>query len=144
MKVHDIIGEKGNRVATIAPEATVAAATAMLKEEGVGALVVSNDGLSVDGILSERDLVRALTDHGGEIMESPVSRFMTHEVKTCDPNADLTEIMTEMTNRRIRHLPIVESNKLCGIISIGDVVKYRLEELQREADSLRDYIGGRA
>ena len=144
MKVQDILANKGNNVATVQPDATVETVTHRLKLEGCGALVVSNDGNSVDGIVSERDVVRGLPDHGASLLSLAVSEIMTSEVKTCAPGDNITEIMLEMTRRRIRHLPVTDQGKLCGIISIGDVVKNRLDELETETHVLRDYIVGRS
>ena len=144
MKVSDILGSKGNVVSTIRPEAAISTVVRRLKLEGIGALVVSEDERKVSGILSERDIVRALVDHGDDLMQMRVSDLMTRTVKTCPPNATVTEVMAEMTRSRIRHLPVVNDEGLCGIISIGDVVKNRLDELQTEANVLRDYIVGRS
>ena len=144
MKVRDILRVKGGEVATVRPDSTISTAANLLKLNGIGALVVSKDGSSVDGILSERDIVRGLVDHGDDLMEMPVSDLMTKSVKTCHLSSDVTAIMAEMTRSRIRHLPVAEEGKLEGIISIGDVVKSRLDELETETSVLRDYIVGRA
>ena len=144
MKVRDILGTKGSEVATVPPDSTVSTAAGLLKLKKIGALVVSEDGKSVAGILSERDIVRALVDNGRELMDMPVSDLMTKTVKTCHLGSDLNEIMVEMTRSRTRHLPVVEEGHLRGIISIGDVVKNRLGELETETSVLRDYIVGRA
>ena len=143
MKVRQMLTAKGGKVVTARSDTTVESAIRMLKLEGIGALVVSDNGGKILGILSERDVVRALVDHGGDLMSMPVSKLMTRAVKTCTPDANIQEVMSEMTRSRIRHLPVVESGKLCGIISIGDVVKNRLDELETETTVLRDYIGGR-
>ena len=143
MKVRDILRKKGSEVATIRPDSTISTAANLLKLKGIGALVVSEDGSQVDGILSERDIVRGLVNHGREIMELPVADLMTRTVRTCNLGADITEVMSEMTRSRIRHLPVVEDTELRGIISIGDVVKNRLDELETETSVLRDYIVGR-
>jgi CBS domain-containing protein len=143
MKVRMMLSTKGGKVVTARSDTTVETAIRMLKLEGIGALVVSDDGGKILGILSERDIVRALVEHGGDLMTMPVSKLMTRAVKTCAPDANIQEVMSEMTRSRIRHLPVVENGKLCGIISIGDVVKNRLEELETETTVLRDYIGGR-
>ncbi len=147
MKVQDILrakGDKADRCATVQPDATVDTVSRRLKLEGCGALVVSTDGQQVEGIVSERDIVRGLPEHGARLLTMLVSDIMTREVKTCTPNDKVTEIMSEMTRRRIRHLPVVQQGKLCGIISIGDVVKNRLDELETETHVLRDYIVGRS
>jgi CBS domain-containing protein len=143
MKVRMMLSTKGGKVVTARSDTTVETAIRMLKLEGIGALVVSDDGGKILGILSERDVVRALVEHGGDLMTMPVSKLMTRSVKTCTPDANIQEVMSEMTRSRIRHLPVVENGTLCGIISIGDVVKNRLEELETETTVLRDYIGGR-
>ncbi len=144
MKVRDMIAAKGNEVATTRPDATVETVLHRLKLEGVGALVVSEDGKAVSGIISERDIVRALPDHGAALLQMKVSEIMTHAVKTCTPDASIQEIMAEMTRSRFRHLPVEEDGVMCGIVSIGDVVKNRLEELETETHVLRDYIVGRS
>ena len=144
MKVRDMLATKGDQVATIRPDATIETALHRLKLERVGALVVSEDGHTVAGIISERDIVRGLPDHGGALLEMKVSEIMTLSVKTCGLNASVQEIMVEMTRSRFRHMPVVSDGKLCGIISIGDVVKNRLEELETETHVLRDYIVARS
>lgn len=144
MKVSDILSAKGSEVATIGPESTISTAVNLLKLKGIGALVVTEDQKRVAGILSERDVVRALVDHGRDTMEMHVSDLMTRAVKTCRPTDDVNGCMSEMTRSRIRHLPVVDDQGLAGLISIGDVVKNRLDELQTEANVLRDYIVGRS
>ena len=143
MKVETMLAVKGDKVVTLRPDATVATVIRMLKLEGIGALVVSEDGEKILGIISERDVVRALVDHGGEVLKVRVAELMTRSVKTCTPDANIKDVMAEMTRSRVRHLPVVRDGKLSGIISIGDVVKNRLEELETETSVLRDYIGGR-
>jgi CBS domain-containing protein len=127
-------------VATIAPAATVAKALAQLKERNVGALVVSADGERVAGIVSERDIVRRLADEGAKLLDTPVSAVMTKNVYTCHPEDSVADLMSRMTERRIRHLPVVVGGRLAGIISIGDVVRDRVEEIEDEAQALREYI----
>ena len=143
MKVETMLAAKGDKVVTLRPDATVATVIRMLKLEGIGALVVSEDGEKILGIISERDVVRALVDHGGEVLKMRVAELMTHTVKTCTLDANVKDVMAEMTRSRVRHLPVVRDGKLCGIISIGDVVKNRLDELETEPSVLRDYIVGR-
>ena len=143
MKVETMLAAKGDKVVTLRPDATVATVIRMLKLEGIGALVVSEDGEKILGIISERDVVRALVDHGGEVLKMRVAELMTHTVKTCTLDANVKDVMAEMTRSRVRHLPVVRDGKLCGIISIGDVVKNRLDELETETSVLRDYIVGR-
>ena len=143
MKVRDILTAKGDKVAITAADATIEAALQQLKSEGVGALVVCQDGKSVTGILSERDVVRALADRGAAVLSKPVIEIMTKNVQTTTLDTAVQEIMSIMTQGRFRHMPVVQDGKLCGIVSIGDVVKNRLDELETETHVLRDYIGGR-
>jgi CBS domain-containing protein len=142
MNVETILRDKGDWVATIRPDATIAAAIDMLNRERVGALVVSEDGGEVAGVLSERDIVRALGRHGEDLLSRSVEDIMTRDVITCEPGDTVGELMSEMTNRRIRHLPVVVEGRLRGIVSIGDVVKNRLDEVEFEASSLRSFIAG--
>jgi CBS domain-containing protein len=142
MNVQTILSAKGTEVATIAPSATLAEATEMLRARGFGALVVSADGTALDGIVSERDIVRALAADGVATLERKIATCMSSEVFTCGPSDSIDALMSMMTERRIRHLPVVDDNGLAGMISIGDVVKYRLGELERENDQLHDYIQG--
>ncbi len=145
MNVQSILNIKGSSVATIPPSSTLADATASLRDHGVGALVVSTDGSSIDGILSERDVVRALAGHGASTLGRPVSSAMSDHVVTCAMADSVDELMAMMTDRRIRHLPVVDdAGALAGIVSIGDVVKWRLGHLEQENDQLYDYIQGRA
>ena len=144
MNVETILRNKGNRVATIRPDATVADAVSQLNRERIGALVVSENGQRVDGILSERDIVMALSDHGVDLLSRPVSAIMTSNVITCEPTDTVAALMAEMTSRRIRHFPVISDGRLCGIVSIGDLVKSRLDEVEYEASSLRSFIAGAA
>jgi len=140
MNVETILRNKGNWVATIRPDATIADAVNMLHRERIGAIVVSEDGYSVDGILSERDVVNALADSGGALLARKVDDIMTRNVVTCEPSDTVGGLMAEMTSRRIRHFPVVADGRLCGIVSIGDLVKNRLDEVEFEAQSLRSFI----
>jgi len=140
MNVETILRNKGNWVATIRPDATIADAVNMLHRERIGAIVVSEDGYSVDGILSERDVVNALADSGGALLARKVDDIMTRNVVTCEPSDTVGGLMAEMTSRRIRHFPVVADGRLCGIVSIGDLVKNRLDEVEFEAKSLRSFI----
>jgi len=142
MNVESILRGKGDRVAVVAPNATVAVAVAILKREGIGALVVSRDGSAVDGILSERDIVHALADNGPALLEKRVDQLMTRRVITCTPRDSVADLMGEMTRRRFRHMPVLRDGALAGIISIGDVVKARLDEMEYETSSLRSFIQG--
>ena len=142
MNVETILRNKGNWVATIRPDATVAEAVDILHEHRIGALVVSEDGEGVDGILSERDIVIALADHRADLLSHTVDEIMTRTVVTCEPSDSVGDLMAEMTNRRIRHFPVVADGRLRGIVSIGDLVKSRLDEVEFEANSLRSFISG--
>ena len=142
MNVETILRNKGNWVATIRSDATVAEAVDTLNRERIGALVVSESGEGVDGILSERDIVMALANHGGDLLARPISDIMTRSVVTCEPSDTVAELMAEMTSRRIRHFPVMSDGRLCGIVSIGDLVKNRLDEVEFEASSLRSFIAG--
>ena len=144
MDVDALLSTKGSHVATVRPDITVEAAVGTLRDEGVGALVVSQDGATIAGILSERDVVRGLAERGRALLDMKVSDLMTATVKTCERDANIQDIMSLMTTSRFRHLPVVEDGRLCGIISIGDVVKNRLEELEAETNTLRDFIVGRS
>jgi CBS domain-containing protein len=139
MLVRTILQEKGSWVATIEQDASIAAATEALAEHGVGALIVSGDGHTIEGIISERDIVRGLAQDP-DVSGREVSDLMTREVMTCAPDATIDSLMAVMTEKRVRHLPIVDDDVIIGIISIGDVVKHRLQELQTEAQTLHDYI----
>ena len=140
MQVRDIMAAKGRRVITIRPDATIATAVHRLALERVGALVVSEDDLTIAGILSERDIVRALAEEGADIMGTGrrVAELMTRHVTTCAPEDKVKAVMAEMTRRRFRHVPVMENGRLAGLVSIGDVVKSRLEEMELETGVLRD------
>ena len=140
MNVETILKTKGRAVVTIAREATIAEAVALLTDRGIGAIVVGDADGAVAGILSERDIVHALAERGPSLLTLPVSALMTRHVFTCRPEDGIAELMSEMTKRRIRHLPVVEGGRLAGIVSIGDVVKNRLDEVETEASSLRQFI----
>ena len=141
MQVADILRKKGRHVATISPEEPIGRACDTLRSIGVGALVVSADGASIDGIVSERDIVRALTDASStDLRLRPCSEIMTSEVITCEPNDRIEQLMSLMTERRIRHLPVVVDAQLTGIVSIGDIVKWRLQELEEETRLMEEYI----
>jgi CBS domain-containing protein len=144
MNVQAMLAHKGDRVVTARPESTIATIIHVMKVEGIGAVVISRDGRRIDGIVSERDVVRGLVAHGGDLLALPVTEIMTEQVRTCDIDANVEDVMVEMTRSRIRHLPVTREGKLCGIVSIGDVVKNRLDDLETETSVLRDYIVGRA
>jgi len=140
MNVETILKAKGRAVVTIGPEASISDAVELLRRKGIGAVVVSDDGARVAGILSERDIVHALAEQGTRTLELSVSALMTQHVYSCKPDDTVADLMAEMTTRRIRHLPVVENGRLSGIVSIGDVVKNRLDEVESEASSLRQFI----
>jgi CBS domain-containing protein len=140
MLIQRILSAKGGEVLTVPAATTVADAVAQLAEHRIGALVVSDDGETVAGILSERDVVRALATQRNKVLGRSVADLMTVEVFTCGPDATAEELMALMTEQRIRHVPIVADGKLAGIVSIGDVVKHRLGELENETQVLHEYI----
>ncbi len=141
MNVQSILQNKGSDVATVNQQASLADATAQLRDRGIGALVVSNDGQHIDGILSERDVVRALAAHGSSALGRTVASAMSTDVVTCAAGDSVEALMVSMTDRRIRHLPVVDDDGvLTGIVSIGDVVKARLGQLETENQALFDYI----
>ncbi len=139
MKINDVLRGKGTDVVTISPDATVRELLALLAEHNVGALVVSDDGTSVSGIVSERDIVRAL-HRDADVLGSPVESIMTAQVHTVDTDMHIDDLMRLMTERRIRHVPVVVDGALRGIVSIGDVVKTRIGELEFEREQLSKYI----
>jgi CBS domain-containing protein len=140
MRIHDILTAKSSpEVVTIGPDATVRELVALLAEHNIGALVVSADGATVAGIVSERDVVRRLGQDTG-VLDAPVADIMTGDVRTCSGDDDVTDLMRVMTEHRIRHLPVVNGGRLTGIISIGDVVKHRIGELEFERDQLDHYV----
>ena len=142
MNVETILSAKGDAVETVTPETLVGEATKILKKARIGALIVSDDGTNVLGILSERDIVSALAEPTKRtgLVEKPVSSLMTRDVLTCAPEDTVQKCMSIMTDRRVRHLPVVREGRMIGLISIGDVVKNRLEELESEAGFLRELI----
>ena len=139
MRIADVLRNKGAAVATIAPDTTVGELLARLAEHNVGAMVVvAPDG--VHGIVSERDVVRRLHELGADVLDLPVSAIMTSVVVTCEPGDSVDSLTALMTNNRVRHVPVMEGGKLAGIVSIGDVVKTRMEEMQAEQQQLQAYI----
>lgn len=140
MIVQTILSQKGSDVATIAPTANVADAIKMLCDRKIGALVITGAGGRITGIVSERDIVRTFGSHGAAALDMPLTDVMTRKVVTCEPNDKMAEIMELMTRGKFRHLPVLENDDLVGIVSIGDVVKMRLAQLEHEQDALRDYI----
>lgn len=140
MLVATIINQKGSNVATISPQASLADAASELRLRSVGALVVSSDGRAIQGIVSERDIVRRLAERGQTALGESVESVMTSEVRTCSPEDTCDDLMRTMTEHRTRHLPVRVDGMLAGIVSIGDVVKHRVDELEQEARTLHDYI----
>jgi len=145
MRVEDLLNAKGREVETIKPDASVVSALNRLTTLGIGALVVSSDGEHVEGMFSERDVVQAANRHGGRMLELRIADVMTRGCPSCAPGDGIRHVMSVMTRSRCRHIPVVLSDgKLCGLVSIGDVVKHRLEELELETTVLRDrYIASR-
>jgi CBS domain-containing protein len=140
MTVKSILSNKGGDVITIDPNATLEAAIALLAERRIGAVVVLGPERRVIGILSERDIVRALAEKGAAALTTPLAQVMTRKVSTCTELDTVSEIMEQMTAGKFRHVPVVDQDRLVGIVSIGDVVKHRLGEMERESEALRDYI----
>ena len=141
MNVEHILARKGREVKTIRPDVSVAEALRRLRAEGIGSLVVSENGMNLAGILSDRDILNAIADHGIDVLGESVRSVMTEKVFTCSREDRVSALMALMTNRRIRHIPVVEKDgRLCGMVSIGDVVKQRLDDIQSEADALREYV----
>jgi CBS domain-containing protein len=139
MKVSDIIQTKGSVVKTVRPESSARELAVRLHADQIGAMVVSSDGKSIDGIVTERDLAYGLAAHGPDLPTIAVSKLMTNVVVVCSPEDSITHVMKVMTQRRVRHLPVKQHDQLVGIISIGDVLKHRLDELELEANVMRDY-----
>ena len=144
MNIETILASKGRDVATVSRSASLLEAAALLRDHGVGALVVSDDGRTIDGIVSERDLVRAVAAHGAGGLGREVATVMTTQVVTCTADGTLDGVMAAMTDRRVRHMPVVDdAGSLAGIVSIGDVVKHRVDLLERENHTLNEYIHAR-
>jgi CBS domain-containing protein len=143
MLVSNLLEAKGTVVATTTADATVGDVVADLVRHRIGALVVSPDGQQIEGIVSERDIVQHLSDVRADVLEEPVTSIMSTSVRTCSPADDVESIMNLMTEHRVRHVPVVEDGRLCGIISIGDVVKSRIEELEKDRNELMEYITAR-
>ncbi len=140
MTVKAILDLKGREVVTIGPERTLAEAAKLLSANRIGAVVLTDAENTVHGILSERDIVRAIAAEGASALDKPISAFMTSRVRVCREHHTVNEVMRQMTEGRFRHLPVEEGGKLVGLISIGDVVKRRIEEAEREAEEIRTYI----
>ncbi|RFU41694.1 CBS domain-containing protein [Actinomadura logoneensis] len=140
MRIRDILRRKGDTVATVPPDATVRELLAVLAEHNIGAAVVSPDGTAIAGIASERDVVRRLHEHGADLLDRPVSSIMTGQVRTVGPDEAVEELRRTMTEHRIRHVPVLDDGRLAGIVSIGDVVKSAIDELESEREHLVGYI----
>ncbi|MEV4469425.1 CBS domain-containing protein [Nonomuraea sp. NPDC049504] len=140
MLIGSILRNKGSHVTCVSPAATVRELLTELAEHNIGAVVVSSDGVTIEGIVSERDVVRRLHDRGASILDAPVSSIMTTEVTTVGPGENVESLRRTMTNQRFRHMPVVDGGRLIGIVSIGDVVKSAIEELETEKASLVDYL----
>ena len=142
MTVRQVLAEKGEGVVTLAPDASLAEAAHLLAERRIGAVVVSGDHGRVDGILSERDIVRALAREGAGALDAKVEAYMTREVVTCAREVAVDDLMHTMTQGKFRHVPVVEDGRLVGIVSIGDIVKRRVAAIEAEAQMLKEYIAG--
>ena len=140
MSVASILKVKGGEVVTAPTEATVGEVAGLLAQHRIGAVLVTGPGGSIEGIVSERDIVAGVAKSGAEVLGRPAGEIMTRDVHVCDPDDSIYEIMTVMTEQRIRHLPVVVEGKLSGIVSIGDVVKQRIAEVEFEADAMKRYI----
>jgi CBS domain-containing protein len=140
MTVKAVLAAKGGNVVTIDPNTNISAAAKLLAERRIGALVVTGADRRVVGIVSERDIVQRLALHGAAALDLPLNEVMTRKVMTCNPADTISSLMERMTQGKFRHLPVVDQGRLIGIVSIGDVVKHRLEEMEREQSALRDYI----
>jgi CBS domain-containing protein len=139
LKVSDIIKTKGSIVKTVEPETSARELSVRLHAEQIGAMVVSRDGQSIDGIVTEREIVYGLAAHGNELPTLAVSRLMAKAVIVCSPDDTITHVMKVMTQRRVRHVLVKEGDRLVGIVSIGDILKHRVDELELEANVMRDY-----
>ncbi len=143
MIVADLLEAKGSHVVTVTKDATVGSVVADLVRHRIGALVVSPDGEQIEGIVSERDIVIHLSEYRDDLLQEPVTTIMSTGVRTCAPTDQVESVMDLMTEKRIRHVPVVCDGQLCGIISIGDVVKSRMGELEKDRNELMEYITAR-
>jgi CBS domain-containing protein len=140
MNVKTILAAKGGDIFSIEPTADLAAAARLLSKHRIGSAVIRGAGGRLSGILSERDIVRALSEHGADALSLPVGQVMTRNVMTCGENDSIAEIMERMTAGKFRHLPVLRDGALIGVVSIGDVVKQRLGDIEQDAHALREYI----
>jgi CBS domain-containing protein len=140
MNVATVIQHKGGNVVTARPDSSIAEICNLLRSARIGAVVISPDRVRVEGIVSERDIVRALAEHGVAALSKTAADLMTHDVITCAPDEDVAGLMTVMTTGRFRHVPVCDEGALVGIVSIGDVVRVRVDEIEHEAEALRTYV----
>jgi CBS domain-containing protein len=140
MTIQAILDAKGTSVVTIGADARVSIAANMLKLKGIGALVVSSDGVTPQGILTERDIIYGLAEHGATVPDKTVADVMSRHIVTCAPDTSIKSAMRLMTQQRARHILVVRDGRMCGIVSIGDVMKNRLDDLELEGNVLHDYI----
>ncbi|MCI2415895.1 CBS domain-containing protein [Saccharopolyspora sp. K220] len=140
MRIADVLRNKGSEVATISATSTVSELVAEMADHNIGAMVVTDASGGILGIVSERDVVRRLNDHGPDILQAPLTRIMTTDVVTCGPEDSVERLTVVMTERRIRHIPVVAADRMVGIVSIGDMVKSRISQLEQEQEHLESYI----
>ena len=140
MTVSVIVANKGREVVSIEPNASLAEAVRLLAEKRIGAAVILGADRRLAGIISERDIVRVLAERGAAVLDEPVSRTMTRKVESCNESETVSQIMQRMTEGKFRHMPVVDQGQVVGVVSIGDIVKYRLREMERESVAMRDYI----
>src|ERR1700730_2662250 len=144
VNIETVLQVKGRRVATTLPDTPILDVTQQMRARAIGALVVSRDGHHIDGIISERDIVRGLAHEGSNLLRMKASQIMTRSVITCSPSDSIGHVMAVMTERRVRPLPVVDGDGLCGMVSIGDIVKNRLQDLELQTNVMRDvYLAGR-
>jgi CBS domain-containing protein len=140
MTVSIILADKGRDIVTIEPSASLTEAVKLLAEKRIGAALILGADRRIAGIISERDIVRALAERGRPALEEPVSRSMTRKVETCNESEPVANIMERMTAGKFRHMPVVDQGRLVGVVSIGDIVKHRVQEMERDSVAMRDYI----
>ena len=140
MTVSGIVANKGREVVSIEPNASIADAVRLLAQKRIGAAVILGADRRLAGIISERDIVRVLAERGAAVLDEPVSRTMTRKVESCSENETVAQIMERMTQGKFRHMPVVDQGQVVGVVSIGDIVKHRLHEMERESTAMRDYI----
>ena len=140
MTVSVIVANKGREVVSIEPNASLADAVRLLAQKRIGAAVILGADRRLAGIISERDIVRVLAERGAAVLDEPVSRTMTRKVESCNENETVAQIMERMTQGKFRHMPVVDQGQVVGVVSIGDIVKHRLYEMERESTAMRDYI----